>query len=126
MPNPTVATFTVQLGPTVAPDVAAELSTWAELLGLSTSATTREMIEEGLSHLREDLATRAAARIGVSVAEARRRYSDLLPKHYKAAADRADTQVRRRRDYDAATRTPIAAVTPTTKPKRTRAKRTSA
>lgn len=115
MPNPTPAEYTVQLGPTVTPEVAGELAAWAALSRSSVSKLTRWQIEAGLEANRAYLVERYGPLP-----------TALLAEHVAEAVKRGERQVSRRRDYDDRTRTPAAAVTPTTKPKRTRAKRTSA
>lgn len=116
MPNPTPAEYTVQLGPTVTPEVAGELAAWAALAKISTSKMTRRAIDTGLEVLRSKL----SAELGEMPAS-------LLAEHVAEAARRGDRQVKRRRDYDASTRTPIAMATAApVKPKRSRSKSTAA
>lgn len=54
MPNPTPATYTVQIGPTYDVPTAAELTGWAILQQRSVSDVTREATERGLALLREE------------------------------------------------------------------------
>lgn len=93
MPNPVPARYTVQLGPTVTPQVAGELAAWAELQQRSASEVARECIEFGLENLR----TRWRAEFG-ALPGAR------LAAHVAAAEERGARQVSRRRAYDERTR----------------------
>lgn len=111
MPNPTPAEYTVQLGPTVTPEVAGELYAWAALAGGSRSKMIRRVIDAGLEVLRSDL----RAQYGEIPAKLLREYLDFANK-------RGETQVAARRDYDSRTRTPVAA----TPAKRSRTKSSAA
>ncbi len=102
MPNPVPAEYTVQLGPTVTPEVAGELAAWGELLGRSTSKVAREAIDAGLEVLRADWRATAVAR-GTATAK-RGMPAATLARHVRAAQERGRTQVGRRRAYDERTR----------------------
>lgn len=116
MPNPVPAEYTVQLGPTVTPEVAGELAAWAAVQRRSVSRVTRECIEAGLEVLRSDFrAQDAAAHFD----------DELLATHVAAAAKRGDAQVSRRRDYDDRTRGGGASK-PAKPAKRARTKRSAA
>lgn len=103
MPNPVSARYTVQLGPTVTPEVGGELGAWAELLGNSMSEVARECIDAGLEQLRNSFRQRAIesgrVRSGALIPS-----TALLRKHVAAARERGDRQVKRRRNYDERTR----------------------
>ena len=94
MPNPTPARYTVQLGPTVTPEVAGELATWAEVQQRSVSEATRECIEAGLMNLR----------LGWIAEAGRALDAELLEKHVYAAEVRGAEQVARRERYASRTR----------------------
>ncbi len=102
MPNPVPARYTVQLGPTVTPEVAGELAAWAELLGDSVSEVSRAAINAGLEVLRGDWRATAVAR-GTATAK-RGMPAVTLARHVEAARARGKTQVARRRKYDERTR----------------------
>ena len=100
MPNPVPAKYTVQLGPTFTPEVAGELAAWAEVLGHSTSEITRWCTETGLEQLRTDFRARLAAARGPGAELP----GSVLAFHVKAAQERGNRQVQRRKDYDDRTR----------------------
>jgi len=100
MPNPVPARYTVQLGPTFTPEMAAELAAWGELLSKSTSVVIRECTEDGLERLRADFIAEVMAATGLTSGEVRARYDAILPGHLEAAQRRGQTQVSRRRAYD--------------------------
>jgi hypothetical protein len=93
MPNPVPARYTVQLGPTVTPEVAGELAAWAEVQQRSTSEITRECIDYGLENLRKQW-VRVYGALG----------GTLLAFHVDKARERGEKQVARRRGYDERTR----------------------
>lgn len=100
MANVREAKYTVQLGPTVTPEVAGELYAWAELLGMSNSAVIREVIEAGLLAKARSFALRAE----LTSPDLREAAPDVLRENIEHCSQRGKTQTRRRRDYDAATR----------------------
>ena len=93
MPNPVPAKYTVQLGPTVTPEVGGELAALAELSGLSMSVVARMAIDKGLPKVRRELQAQHGA-----LDEGR------LQHHIEQARERGERQVRRRLDYDKRTR----------------------
>lgn len=93
MPNPVPAKYTVQLGPTVTPEVGGELAALGELSALSMSVVARMAIDEGLPKVRRVLQELH----GPLPAEA-------LAYHVQRARERGERQVRRRLDYDERTR----------------------
>lgn len=98
MPNPVPARYTVQLGPTVTPEVAGELAAWAEVQGRSTSEITRECVSYGLENLRKQW-----VRVFGGIPP------ETLRTHVDAMRERGNKQVSRRRSYDERTRTAAAA-----------------
>jgi hypothetical protein len=99
MPNPVPAKYTVQLGPTVTPEVAGELAAWAKMLGKSTSAVVRECIEAGLAASTREYTTQLRLTSGYASLP-----NDVLEECIAAARDRSNVQVSRRRSYDDRTR----------------------
>jgi len=93
MPNPVPAKYTVQLGPTVTPEVGGELAALAELSGLSMSVVARQAIDKGLPRVRREL-ERTHGLLG----------GERLQHHIDQARERGERQVRRRLDYDKRTR----------------------
>jgi hypothetical protein len=102
MPNPVPAKYTVQLGPTVTPEVAGELAAWAEVQERSTSEITRECVDYGLENLRKQW-----QRVYGTIP------AEVLARHVAAARERGEKQVARRRGYDERTRNTAAEVKPT-------------
>lgn len=105
MPNVTPAKYTVQLGPTVVPEVAGEVYAWAEMLGISASAVARECLNAGLEVVRSDFRARAALlpagkRTGGEIPGA------VLRRQLAYALGRGERQVGSRRSYDRRTRIP--------------------
>lgn len=93
MVNTAPAKYTVQIGPTLTPEVAGELAAWAEWQQVSAGVTARDCIDEGLARLRS-----AWEQTYGALPE------QLLSKHVRAARVRGDRQVARRRAYDERTR----------------------
>lgn len=112
MPNPVPARYTVQLGPTVTPEVAGELAAWAEVQERSTSEITRACVNAGLEALREQWQREHGAL-----------NNRTLAPHVAAAQERGEKQVARRRQYDERTRVPA---TGTVKPSKRRARKADA
>lgn len=103
MANTTPAKYTVQLGPTVTPEMAAELATWAELLGVSNSVVTRDSIEHGLVVLRTLWRAQVLEKL-----PRRTNFDSVWAATYKPHLQhfegRGTRQTTRRRNYDAETR----------------------
>lgn len=106
MANTTPAKYTVQLGPTVTPEVAAELATWGELVGLSNSAVARECIEHGLVKLRKRWTAEVSKRMGWEhdYVQFENAYGESYDTHLEHFQGRGTRQTTRRRNYDRETR----------------------
>lgn len=90
MANTVPAKYTVQIGPTVTPEVGGEIFAWAQALGISASSVARECLEEGLAALRRDFRRRAGGDLN----------EKTLAHHVAEARERGDRQVQRRLNYD--------------------------
>jgi len=106
MANTTPAKYTVQLGPTVTPEVAAELATLAQLLGVSNSQITRECIERGLA---AGMAGRKGWRVQLDEQhggpeETEKAWGRVYDAHLEHFQRRGTRQTSRRREYDRTTR----------------------
>lgn len=93
MVNIAPATYTVQIGPVVTPEMAGELAAWAEHRRVSLGQSARECIDTGL----------AQQRLAWQLAHGQLP-PGLLEKHVTEMRARGDKQVRSRRDYDRRTR----------------------
>lgn len=113
MPNPVPAKYTVQLGPTVTPEVAGELAAWAKMLGKSNSEVARECVDAGLAVMARDYATQLRRDKGFAGLP-----GDVLAECIEWARARGETQISKRRSYAERTRAGETAMAATIEAKR--------
>jgi hypothetical protein len=99
MANTVPPKYTTQIGPTVEPEVAGELSAWAEILETSAGAVARAAIDEGMARLR----VRWAKTHGPLP-------DDVLGRHVAKQRARGDRQIQNKRKRDEELRSAAAGV----------------